>query len=170
MTLNATLTASIQGSYRRPRNLGESKYEFNILKRQDLVTGTGVDQADLYYESAVGGGSIPDSPGFVDLDLNAILLDAIGDALPLVTVKGFYLYAYPDNASNLIIGAAAANPWPAWFGATSHTEKVRPGELVLRWCNLSGHPVTLATGDILRIAKAAAGNGKYDLVIIGTSA
>lgn len=134
-----------------------------------LTTGPGAGQADRLYAATVTVGASSNT----DLDLVGVLLDAFGAAITFVRVKGLYVLAAAANVNNVVLGAAAANPWATLLSATG-TVTLRPGaELMVRAgaADATAYAVTAGTGDLFRVANSGAGSSvSCDIGIIGSSA
>lgn len=108
-----------------------------------------------------------------NLDLNGVLLDPLGGACNFVKIKGLVIAAADGNANDVIVGAAATNPWVALLGAAG-TVTVKPGAVFAAFAgqnDSNAYAVIAATGDLLKIANSAGGTPvDYDVIIIGTSA
>jgi hypothetical protein len=108
-----------------------------------------------------------------DLDLAGVLLDAFGTAITFVRVKGLFVSAAAANTNNVVIGAAASNPWATLLSATG-TLTLRPGASVgvmAGEADATTYAVTAGTGDLLKVANSGAGSTvTYDIVIVGASA
>jgi hypothetical protein len=108
-----------------------------------------------------------------DLDLAGVLTDAFGATLTIARVKALYIAAAAGNTNNVVVGAAAANPWAALLSATG-TVTLRPGAFVLvgtSTVDATGYAVTAGTGDLLRVTNSAGVTSvSYDIAVIGTSA
>lgn len=146
-----------------------SKSAPQVLSRAiTLDSGTGANQADRVFTDirtiAISGTD--------DLDLAGSLLDAYGNTITFVKVKGIFVAADSLNTNNVILGAAAANQFIGPFGAATHTAAIHPGGFQCFACSdAAGWPVVAGTGDLLRVANSGAGTTvNYAIAIIGTSA
>lgn len=138
----------------------------------NYANGVAANQADKMYsaERTLGPSATE------DLDLAGVLLDVFGAAITLAEIAALVILADPTNnvANNVIVGAAAANPWIGALNATG-TVTLRPGQFAVFGQTLAtdgtGFPVTAATGDLLKVANSAGTNSvKYKVTIIGRSA
>ncbi|MEU8760648.1 hypothetical protein [Streptomyces sp. NPDC048659] len=132
-------------------------------------SGTGVGQADRVFSDR----RTLNASASEDLDLAGVLLDAFGQAITFVRIKGLYIKAADANVNNVVIGNATSNAWAALLGATG-TLALRPGAalgLATGTADPTGYAVTAGTGDILKVGNSGAGTAvTYDIVIIGASA
>lgn len=105
-----------------------------------------------------------------DLDLNGVLVDALGAVINFTKVRAIIIKAAAANVNNVLVGGAAANQFATMFGAATHTLVIRPGGfLCLAAPDATAYVVTAATGDLLKIANSAAGSSVvYDIVILGS--
>jgi hypothetical protein len=134
-----------------------------------IDNGTAVGTCDIAYTD--GAVSIAAS-GSLNLDLNGVLLDELGQACNFAKIKMIMIIAAAANTNNVVLGNAASNGFLGPFGAATHTISVPPGGTLVLECaaNLAGWPVTAGTGDILRIANSGAGSAVlFDIAILGTS-
>ncbi|MEV8042458.1 hypothetical protein AB0P02_01255 [Streptomyces griseoluteus] len=150
-------------------DLGVSRAPQSLSRQMQLGNGTGAGKADkVFSDRRTIAASAND-----DLDLAGVLLDAFGATITFARVKGLFIAAAAANTNNLIVGAAATNPWAALLGATG-TLTVRPGGFVAvgtGQTDATGYTVTPSTGDMLRVTNGGAGSSvTYDIHIIGASA
>lgn len=134
-----------------------------------LTNGTGAGQADLVFSDTRTIAASSNE----DLDLNGVLTDALCTTISLLRVKALLIAASAANVNNVVVGAAAANPWVGIFTATG-TVTLRPGALFLYaagQADATAAAVVAATGDLLRVTNSGAGTGvNYDIIVIGASA
>lgn len=139
-----------------------------IEKVVDLLNGTGAGQADVLYANT----ATLAASATADLDLTT-LTPAIGGTSNFVKVKALVIIAADGNTNNVVLGAAAANPWTSIYTATG-TEQVRPGGATIKLTSATdtaGFAVTPAGQRVLRVANGGAGTSvTYTIGIIGTSA
>lgn len=170
MPLNAKILAEINGLFTKTKGQGIGSYEPFLRVLLDLTHGTGADQIDLAYATAAAGKILAASTND-DHDLNGATLDPLGDALPLVKLKAFFLFNRKENTQKLVVGNAGGTVAPVlWFGANTQTEDVHQGGFVARAHPGAGWTITPGTGDILRVANGAGASVKYDMLILGCSA
>lgn len=118
--------------------------------------GTGADQANqFFYDTRTVAPSASE-----DLDVNGTALtNVFGGAVALTKLRGLLVRAAPANTNNVVIGNAASNGLASMFGAATHTLILPPGAtLLLINPGNAGYAVTAGTGDLLRVANAAAGS------------
>lgn len=134
-----------------------------------LSTGVSVGQADqMWFDQRNIAAS-----GTDDLDLTGTALQsALNVNVAFARVKAVIIEALSTNTNNLIVGAAAANPWVGPFGAGTHTVQVRPSGLLAMFCqDATGWAVVAGTGDILRVANSAGGSAvDYKIIVVGATA
>ncbi|BBF93374.1 hypothetical protein [Blastochloris tepida] len=168
MPVSASLYAGVKAVESGAADLGTPSITHDTGSKQiDWTNGTLADQADRIWSDVF---SIPAS-GNTDLDLAGALTGALGGTVTFAKIKAIYLEADRANANNIVVGAAASNPFLGPFGAATHTLAVPPGGRVMLTAPVGGWAVTAGTGDLLRLANSGAGtavNGK--IVLIGTSA
>lgn len=134
-----------------------------------LADGTTAGKADrLYAATRTIAASSND-----DLDLAGVLADDFGQTITFARIKALWVRGAAANVNNVVLGAAAANPWVTLLNATG-TATLRPGALVLAAAGVAdatGYAVTGGTGDILRVANGGAGTSvSYDIALVGCSA
>jgi hypothetical protein len=167
-TLSTKLRLGLTAVYENTAGLAPVQAPLNRTDIINLLTGTGLNQADrIYTEQITIAGSAN-----TERDLAGSLLDAFGAVITLARVKALIVIAAAGNANEVVIGAAAANGWFGPFGGATETVKVRPGGMtVLVAPDATAWPVVAGTGDKLKLANGAAGaNVVFDLIIIGASA
>lgn len=161
LSLNAALTASVD----KGTNTGNRALE--IVR--SLLDGTGAGQADRIY---VDDFSVAASSN-TDLDLAGSLADGMGGTASFARVKLLVVVADILNANNVVVGAAASNPWIGLLGAT-HTLTLRPGAAVMAAAGQTdavGYATVAGTGDLLRIANSGAGSAVTgSIAVVGCSA
>lgn len=167
MSLTTTVKASVSASYTATRQLGTPSYSPGVAFSKSLTPGTATGQNDLLFDDkrtiALSSSE--------NLDLNGVLLDAFGNTLTFVHVKGICVVADTGNTNDVVVGGAASNTFIGPFGAATHTVAVKPGETLLVTNAAAGWVVTPATADLLKIANSGAGTSVlYSIMIWGTSA
>ncbi|WP_051338593.1 hypothetical protein [Streptomyces flavidovirens] len=161
------ITASVRQT--KVLDLTTAADELAFRRGVHLEDGTAAGKADrAFHDRRTLAAS-----GTEDLDLAGVLLDAFGAALTFVKVKGLFIAADITNTNNVVIGAAATNPWAALLGAAG-TLTLRPGAsmgLMAGAADATAYAVTAGTGDLLKVANSGAGTPvTYDIVIVGASA
>lgn len=168
MGLTSTLIVSAVTDLTNPNVLNAPRSELNLTKKVALASGTGAGQADrIYHAQRTLAASATE-----DLDLAGVLLDVFGAQITFAKIKGMVVSAAAGNANNVVLGAAATNPWTALLGATG-TLVVRPGAVIglaAGAADAAGYAVVATTGDLLKVANSAGGSSvTYDIVLVGTS-
>lgn len=138
-----------------------------------LTSGTGQDQADIFYFSERTVASATND----DIDLVGSLADIYGDTVSPAEIVGFFVINQQAdgtaNTTNLTIGAGS-NPWQGWIEGTTKTiAPIRPGGIFAiynpdgdgAWGNLAA-----GTADILRIANSSGASNTYVFGLIARSA
>lgn len=143
-------------------------HQLLIEKVLDLVSGTGAGQADVLYANTATLAASANT----DIDLSGALANAVGGTSVFARVGGLVVVADAGNTNNVVVGAAATNPWVTWLNSTG-TIQVRPGGFNLMGTGVldtTRHAVTAGTGDLLRVANGAAGTSvTYTIAILGAS-
>jgi hypothetical protein len=150
-------------------DLGTGSAKQSLSRSMSLGNGTAAGKADkVFSDRRTLAASATE-----DLDLAGVLLDAFGAAITFARVKGLLIAAAAGNTNNVVIGAAASNPWSTLLSATG-TVVLRPGAFLAVGTGVAdatGYAVTAGTGDLLKIANSGAGTSvTYDIHIIGASA
>jgi len=150
-------------------DLGTSRAPQSLQRSMQLLSGTGAGKADRVFSDR----RTLAASGTEDLDLAGTLVDAYGAAITFARVKGLIIAAADANVNNVVVGAAASNPWATLLSATG-TVTLRPGAFIAVGTGLAdatGYAVTATTADLLKIANSAAGTSvTYDIHVIGVSA
>lgn len=170
MTLSATsLAVSAYAELSTALDLGSGKAPQGLSRSLALSNGTGAGQADRVWSDRRTLAASANE----DLDLAGVLLDAFGAAITFARIKGLVIAAAKGNTNNVVVGAAASNPWATLLGTTG-TITLRPGAFLAVGtgaADATGYAVTASTGDLLRIANSGAGTPvTYDVLLIGASA
>jgi hypothetical protein len=159
VSLVATLTQAL--------DLATAQVPLQVARSYQLADGAGADQANrIFHDQRTLAASANE-----DLDLAGVLLDPFGAAITFARVKALLVAPAAANTNNVVVGAAATNPFLSWVGAGTHTVTVRPGGvLLLAAPDATAYAVTAGTGDLLRIANSGAGTSvTYDIVVIGAA-
>ena len=161
VSASATLTSAL--------DLGTASAPQALSRSMSLLNGTAAGQADrVFSDRRTLAASATE-----DLDLAGTLLDAYGTASTFARVKGIIIAAATGNTNNVVVGAAASNPWATLLSATG-TVTLRPGAFVAVGtgaADATGYAVTATTADLLKIANSAGSTSvTYDIHIIGASA
>lgn len=170
MGLATTLIMSVTADYTRTLDLADTRSPLVRKYTTALTDGIAAGQANVVFHDRrqIGAGANE------DLDLiGTALQDPAGVNLSLVRVKALIISALATNVNNVVVGAAAANPWVTLLNSTG-TVTVRPGATLAYFAGPldgTGHAVTAGTGDLLRVANSGGGTPvDYDIILIGANA
>ena len=162
MPLTCTFYGGVSARRSDPIDLGMQSYSLDLGSvAQVFGSGTATGQASVLYS---GSRTIAAST-FEDLDLRGILTTGLNEPAIFTAVKGLYFRSPTNAPGNLIIGGAAANPWPGPFGTGKIT--LPAGGLLELIHPTTGWPVTADTADLLRVENAGASSVAYAVVIAG---
>lgn len=161
VSATATLTSAL--------DLGTGSAPQALSRSMSLLSGTAAGQADrVFSDRRTLAASATE-----DLDLAGVLLDAFGAAITFARIKGLVIAAATTNTNNVVVGAAASNPWATLLSATG-TVTLRPGAFIAvgtGTTDATGYAVTAGTADLLKVANSAGSTSvTYDIHIIGASA
>lgn len=164
-SFNGAMKVNVQGTLTASQNLGSASYNLNQTYAINLLQGSGANQADIIYANTY---TIAAS-GTQNIDLYGVLQDAHGNTINMTTVKGLFVYAYPGNTNNVLIGGAGSNPWATWCNAGTDQVTARPGGFILLGCqDVTGYTVNSSTGHVLQLANSSSGTSvQCDIVVIG---
>jgi hypothetical protein len=167
MTLSVSTHFALDARYVKALDLTSPLDELIYVRRIDLASGIGANQADLLWHDQ----RTLAASGTEDLDLAGGLTDAFGTALTMVKVKELVVCAAAGNTNDVQVTRPAANGVPL-FLAASDGIAVPPGGMIhLQAPGAAGVAVTAGTGDLITVTNGGAGTSvTYDVVIIGTSA
>jgi hypothetical protein len=165
MALNVTISANIRGQYDRTIGGRTVVDPINALPDMAITNGTGSGKADLeYQDSRTLAASATEN-----LDLAGLLVDAFGQTLTAVNIKAIEIAASAQNTNDVVVGAAASNPWSTMLNSTG-TITLKPGGRFVAVAPV-GWTVTPGTGDLLKILNGGAGTSvTYTVKLIGASA
>lgn len=166
-SLTTTFKLDLKATLSEALDLGTRSFPTVLEKLHNLANGTGAGQADLVFsdERTIA------ASGNEDLDLSDVLVDAFGNTITMVRLKGIIVVADAGNTNNVLVGRPASNGVPLFFAANDILV-VRPGG-TFAWLDPvgSGIAVTAGTGDLINFANSAGGTGvTYKVILIGTSA
>jgi len=133
-----------------------------------LASGIGANQADtVFSDKRTLAASANET-----LDLSGGgLKDDLGAPANFAKVKAILIVASKNNINNVVIGAAAANPFLGPLGGTAPTITLPPGGFVLLAAPINGWSSAEAAADQLKIENSGAGTPvDYDIHALGTSA
>jgi hypothetical protein len=167
MALTSRVSLELVASLTGTADFGAPSSRPSFARQINLTNGTGANQADrVWTDQRTVAASANE-----DLDLTGTLVDVLGATLTLARVKVLYIAAAGTNTNNVVVGAAAANPWAGLLNGTG-TLTLRPGAFFVAAApGATGMAVTAGTGDLLRIANSGAGTSvTYDIAVIGASA
>lgn len=169
MTLNTKFSVNLNGKLSDTVDKGTREANLAAAVAISLANGVGAGQADRLW---LDDFTIPAS-GTLDLDMAGALLDALSGPFSIARVKALVVTADALNTNNLVVGAAATNPWVGLLGAT-HTVTLRPGAFLAAGSgqlDAVGYAVIATTGDILRLTNSGAGSAVVgSIAIVGCSA
>jgi hypothetical protein len=164
-TIDVNVTASYAATTAAP---GTSAVPFSLIKRTNLLSGVGANQADkIYTVSATLAAS-----GTTNLDLAGSVTDVFGVTFTIVKLKALIVRAASGNTNNVVFGPAAANGLVGLFAGTTPTIAVMPGG-TFAWAapGTTAPTVTAGTGDLLTFTNSSSGSSvTYDVTVVGTSA
>jgi hypothetical protein len=168
MALSSLVTVSLRGKLTGTPDLGSAEANVAAEYTKTFANGALAGQADRIWADT---GTLAASAN-TDLDLAGALTDVFGATVTFARVKAIVVAARDANTNNVVVGAAASNPWIGLLGAT-HTLTVRPGAFIAMACgsaDLTAYAVVAGTGDLLRLANSGAGTSvTYDIAILGTA-
>lgn len=163
MAVRAQISAILDATHTGTHDLGTPSIDVDLSKYLNYVDGTGAGAASKMW----GDSRTVASASNDDLDLAGSVTDAFGAIVTFTAVKAIMVIANPNNTTDLTIGAGT-NGVVGWFGAATHTVKVKPGGMfMVADPGATGYPITAGTGDILRVANAAGASANYTIVVIG---
>lgn len=169
MTLVTSLQVVLGATQSKTPSLSAPSSVLAVNRLIQLVDGLGAGKADLLYAKT----RTLTASSNEDLDLAGVLTDDFAATLTFARVKALYVAAAVGNANNVVVGAAAANPWATLLNATG-TVTLRPGACLMAVAGITdatGYGVTAGTGDLLRVTNGGAGTSvTYDIAVIGNSA
>ena len=166
-TLNASLTLSLAASLVNALDLGDVTQNVANSSNFPLSDGIGASQAkSLFSDTRTLAAS-----GTENLDLAGALTDAFGAVINFTKIKALIIKASAANVNDVVVGGHATAACFSFFGAATHTMKVKPGGMIaLVAPDINGYAVTAATADMLTVTNGAAGTGvTYDVIIIGVA-
>jgi hypothetical protein len=165
-TVTADIQFSVTGQHSSVLDLGTVALPFALSAALRLTTGTGASMADrVFTDTRTLLASATE-----DLDLAAVLVDALGVAITFAKIKAIFIKAAAANTNDVQVTRPASNGVPL-FLAAGDGMLVKPGGFLAWALPGTGITVTAATGDLLTFTNSAGGTPvTYDVVIIGTSA
>jgi hypothetical protein len=163
--LTTKVYAEIDASLTGAPTVGTVSADQNVAGQVLLNSGTGSGNADIAY---VARRSLAGTTS-ENLDLAGVLTDVFGNTVTAAKVKAILVVTDSSNNGDLVIGAAATNPFVGPLGGTTPTIAVRPGGLFLVADPLLGWTVTAGTGDLLKVNNLGAGVAGYRISVIASS-
>lgn len=166
MPASAVVRVTVDGKLSGAVDIGEVIHNILYGPTYALSDGSGADQiSQVFADQRTLTASATE-----DLDLNGVLVNAIGATVSFTKVRGLMIRAAAANVNDVVVGAAATNAVSTIFGATTHTIKVKPGGVLLLMApDVNGYGITAATADLLKIANGGAGTSVvYDIVVLGS--
>ncbi|MBI2826707.1 MAG: hypothetical protein HYX69_18705 [Planctomycetia bacterium] len=168
-TLSAEIDASLVWLFQDSLGLTTIADASRLEYSASLADGTGNDQADkLWHDLRSVAASGQD-----DLVLSNLPQTIFGSAvsIALAKVKALLIVnAATTVGEDLIVGAAASNPWGAPFGATGHQVRVPADACLLLVNKKSGWTVAAGASDKLRVANVGTGAISYKIAVVGVQA
>lgn len=163
--LAARIALAISGEFSNILDIGSATYPVGFGPVYALTDGSGANQANkLFTDQRTLAAS-----GTEDLDLNGTLVDAFGNTFSPTKIKALVVVADAANVNDVVVGGASANQAASFFGAATHSVKVKPGGmLVLVAPDATGYAITAGTADLLKIANSSSGSAvTYTIIVIG---
>lgn len=168
MTLSASIRAAIATQFSKSLDLGSPSAAPTLALVDSLADGITNDQADMVWADTR---DIPLSDD-EDLDFGTTggLLDVFGDPFEPAEIVAVQITAAAGNTNNVVVGAAAAEPFLGPMGGTAPTTTLKPGAS-LQWYAPAGWAVANNTNDKLKVANSGAGTPvTYSIIVVGRSA
>jgi hypothetical protein len=168
-TLASDLVASVTWLFQDAIDLSTVSDSSNLQYKKSLADGTLSNQADkVWHDQRTLSAGAND-----DLDLNALVNTLFGSTITinLARVKALLVINEATAAGeDLVLGAAASNPFLGPLGGAAHTLRCEADSCILLVNRVDGWPCTNGSADVLRINNAGAAANTYKIAIIGTSA
>jgi hypothetical protein len=164
-SLAARIALSIAAELASSVDVGTGTHKVDFGPNFVLGNGTGANQAnEIWADTRTIAAS-----GTEDIDLNGGVSDIFGTAIAFTKIKALIVVADPTNVNDVVIGGAASNAVSTIFGATTHTQKVKPGGMVAIVApDANGYGLTAGTADLLKVANSGAGSGvNYTIIVVG---
>lgn len=165
MAQTTKVYAEIDAALSGAPTVGTASATQNVAGEVLLGSGTGAGNADIAYVARRSLAATTSE----NLDLAGVLTDVFGSTITAAKVKAILVVADTSNAGDLVIGAAATNPFVGPLGGTTPTVAVRPGGLLLIADPQLGWTVTAGTGDLLKVNNLGAGTAGYRISVIASS-
>lgn len=166
-TLTANVNAEISWNFQNALDVSTTKDIDRLKLELGLAAGTGNSQIDeMYHDQRVVTASTPND----DLDLVGVLENVFGRTINFSRVHALLIQnTSTTSGDDLLVGAAASNPWVAPFnGDVNAVVKVGPNSQLVLANNVDGFVVTGGSADVLRIAHdGGAADITYNIALIG---
>ena len=164
MTLSAKLYAAIGFILSGSPGEGTNEHEVDAsLTPMEFTTGSGANQANHAFADVRSLAASANET----LDLYGGLTDGLGQTINFANIKAILIKADAANGGNIVVGAAASNPFLAGFAGTTPTFAIPP-DGVFQIADPAGWAVTNSSNDQLKIANSDSGAAaSYTIVIIG---
>lgn len=160
-----TAKSAISWDWIDSQTFSESVNADSLAKTVRLLTGSGVDQANLLampvqYTIAASGTQ--------NVDLAGALEDFANQVCTFTAIKVLHVAMATNNTASSILVGNGTNPFINWITPSTGAIRVRKGGFFdLVTPDVTGYPVTAATGDILKITNEDTVNTAIVNVIIG---
>lgn len=170
-TVTGSVSITVSASQKVDRDLGSATDTATLSAALSMIAGaSGAGAVDRVFTDTRNLAASANE----DLDLvGSALLDAYGVAASFAKIKVIAIKAAATNTNNVVVGAAATNPWIGVLNATG-TVQLRPGStmvVVVGAADAVGYATVAATGDLLRIANGGGTTGvDYTIAVLGTVA
>ena len=166
-TVTSTVSARVNSMLVGAADHSSPKAIDDLSAVVQLTSGVGANQADTVFSD---NRSLAASANET-LDLSGgALKDDLGAPANFAKVKAILIIASKTNVNNLVVGAAASNPFVGPLGGTAPTITIPPGGFVMLAAPANGWNSPDGVADQLKIANGGAGTPvDYDVHILGTS-
>lgn len=163
-TLNLQLQAVAQGTAGPFGNTPADPILVNIA--DSLATGTGLDQANLYYAPAA---YTITTGADQDIDLSSAATNGIGVTVAFTKIRCILIRNTTTTAGFTIkVGGAPANPFISWVMASGDGVIIGPDGVFLLWNpSLAGYACAAGASDTLRINNPNASSVVVNALFIG---
>ena len=174
MDLTTTVTCRLQATAVKAGDLVNEQAALNLNYSDSLADGSGTNQADLLWRDT----ATISSGASTTIDLLGALSGLFGETVNFASVKGIFIRNRTTaGGSNLVVGAAASNPFDSMFSAVGDS-LILPAmgtgtsdmwSLVM-WAPASGWTVD-ATNQNLKLTHDASDSNDItvDIVLVGVS-
>jgi hypothetical protein len=168
MALSTQIRAAISATQSGDLDLTDPSAVHALSVLESLADGTTNVQADrIFSDTRTLAASATED---LDFGSGGGLTDAFGTAFSPAEIVCVFIVAAEANTNNVIVGAAAAEPFLGPMGGTTPTETIKPGGFLF-WFSPAGWTVTNNSNDKLKIANSAGSTGvDYSIVVVARSA